>query len=59
MKAYEEVNVYIHIFSTSAQVGGEWSALRPGRFTPQGDPRYPLERSLDGPQNRSERRGEK
>jgi hypothetical protein len=25
---------YIHIFLTSALVGGEWSASRPGRFTP-------------------------
>jgi hypothetical protein len=34
MKAYGGVDVYIHIFLTSALVGGEWSALRPGRFTP-------------------------
>jgi hypothetical protein len=34
MKAYEEVDVYIHIFLTSALAGGEWSASRPGRFTP-------------------------
>jgi hypothetical protein len=34
MKAYGGVNVYIHIFFTSALVGGEWSALRPRRFTP-------------------------
>jgi hypothetical protein len=27
------VDVYIHIFLTSALAGGEWSALRPGRFT--------------------------
>jgi hypothetical protein len=33
MKAYEGLNVYIHIFLTSVLVGGEWSALRPGRFT--------------------------
>jgi hypothetical protein len=26
--------VKIHIFLTSALVGGEWSASRPGRFTP-------------------------
>jgi hypothetical protein len=30
MKAYVE----IHIFLTSALVGGEWSASRPDRFTP-------------------------
>jgi hypothetical protein len=34
MKAYRGVDVLIHIFFTSALVGGEWSALRPGRFTP-------------------------
>jgi hypothetical protein len=34
MKKYGGVGVYIHIFLTSALVGGEWSATRPGRFTP-------------------------
>jgi hypothetical protein len=34
MKAYGGVGVYIHVFLTSALVGGEWSASRPGRFTP-------------------------
>jgi hypothetical protein len=34
MKAYGGVDVYIHIFLTSALAGGEWSASRPGRFTP-------------------------
>jgi hypothetical protein len=28
------MDVEIHIFLTSALVGGEWSASRPGRFTP-------------------------
>jgi hypothetical protein len=36
---------------TSALVGGEWSASRPGRFTPW----HPLDRRLGGPQSRSER----
>jgi hypothetical protein len=35
MKACGRVDVYIHIFLTSALVGGEWSASRPGRFTPR------------------------
>jgi hypothetical protein len=35
MKAYGLVDVYIHIFLTSALAGGEWSASRPGRFTPE------------------------
>jgi hypothetical protein len=34
MKAYGGVDVYIHIFLTSALVGGEWSASGPGHFTP-------------------------
>jgi hypothetical protein len=34
MKAYEGVDVEIHIFLTSAVAGGEWSVSRPGRFTP-------------------------
>jgi hypothetical protein len=34
MKAYEEVDVQIHISLTSAVVGGEWSASRTDRFTP-------------------------
>jgi hypothetical protein len=58
MKAYRGVDVQIHIFLTSALAGGEWSASRPGRFTPGGkSPRYPLDRRLGGPQSRS-RRGE-
>jgi hypothetical protein len=34
MKAYGGVDIYIHIFLTLALAGGEWSASRPGRFTP-------------------------
>jgi hypothetical protein len=34
MKAYREGDVWIHIFLTLALVGGEWSASRPGSFTP-------------------------
>jgi hypothetical protein len=33
MKPYGGLDVYIHNFLTSALVGGEWSASRPGRFT--------------------------
>jgi hypothetical protein len=32
--AHVGVVVYIHIFLISAVVGGDWSAPRPGRFTP-------------------------
>jgi hypothetical protein len=35
MKAYGGIDVQIHIFLTSALVGGEWSASRPGHFTPE------------------------
>jgi hypothetical protein len=34
MRVDEGVDVYIHIFFISALAGGEWSASRPGRFTP-------------------------
>jgi hypothetical protein len=33
MKAYGVMGVYTHVFLTSALVGSEWSASRPGRFT--------------------------
>jgi hypothetical protein len=33
MKTYGGVDVYNHVFLTSALVGGEWSASCPGRFT--------------------------
>jgi hypothetical protein len=48
---------WMYIFLTSALAGGEWSDSRPCRFTPGGKShRYPLDRRLGGPQNRSERR---
>jgi hypothetical protein len=34
MRAYGGVDVYIHVFLTSALAGGEWPASRPGRFIP-------------------------
>jgi hypothetical protein len=34
MKTYGGLDVYSHAFLTSALVGGEWSATRPGHFTP-------------------------
>jgi hypothetical protein len=34
MNAYGGVDVYIHIFLTSALAGSEWSVSRPCRFTP-------------------------
>jgi hypothetical protein len=38
VKTYGEVDVQIHVFLTSALVRGEWSASRPGRFTPSKKP---------------------
>jgi hypothetical protein len=35
MNTYGGVDVHIHIFLTSALVGGEWSTSRPGRSTPE------------------------
>jgi hypothetical protein len=35
MKTYGGVDVQTHVFLTSALTGGEWSASRPGRFTPE------------------------
>jgi hypothetical protein len=34
MKAYGGVEVELHIFLTSTLDGDEWSASRPGSFTP-------------------------
>jgi hypothetical protein len=34
MKVYGGVDIYIHIFLTSALLRGEWSASYTGRFTP-------------------------
>jgi hypothetical protein len=34
MKAYGGVDIYIHVFLTTAAAGGEWSTSRPCRFTP-------------------------
>jgi hypothetical protein len=43
-----------HAFLILELYGGEWSASRQGRFTPQGkNPSHPLDRRLGGPQSRS------
>jgi hypothetical protein len=47
MTAYGGVDVYIHIFLTTALARGEWSDSRPARSTPRGkSPRYPLDREV-------------
>jgi hypothetical protein len=58
MKMYRKVDVYIHIFLTSALVGGEWSSSRPAALPPGRSPRYPFYRRFGGPQSRSGRYGE-
>jgi hypothetical protein len=42
MKTYGGVDVQIHVSLTSALAGGEWSASRPGRFTPGKEPPVPI-----------------
>jgi hypothetical protein len=60
MKPYGGVGVYIHIFLTSATVGGGRSASCLGRFIPREKiPEYSFYRSLGGPQNQSRPLGEK
>jgi hypothetical protein len=54
MKAQVGVDVWIHIFLTSALAGGEWSASCPGRFTLG---THWIE-GLGGPQRRSGQFGE-
>jgi hypothetical protein len=49
----------MHVFLTSALVGGEWSASHPGRFTPR--ERAPRTHWIGGwvvPESRSGRHGE-
>jgi hypothetical protein len=57
MKTYRAVYVYIHVFLTSALVGGEWPASRPGRFTPGKEPPVHIGYEAGASQNRSGRRG--
>jgi hypothetical protein len=58
MKTCRGMEVWLHVFLTSALDGGEWSVSRPCRFTPrETGPRYPLDRKQDGPQSRSGRSG--
>jgi hypothetical protein len=58
MKAYEEVGVQIHVFFTSALVGGDWSASHPGRFTSEKETLESLNRRLGVHHSWSGRYGE-
>jgi len=45
--AYWGAEVWLHAFLTSALDVAEWSASRPGHFTPrESAPQYPLDRRL-------------
>jgi hypothetical protein len=55
MKTCVGLEVQIHVFLTSVLDGGEWLASHPDRFAPAKQPRYPLDRTLYGPQSRSGR----
>jgi len=53
-----ELKEKLYSYLDSALDGGEWSASRPGLFTPWKEPLYPTKRGLDGPHRRPERFGE-
>jgi hypothetical protein len=58
LKFCSDVTLKFQVFFTFVLVGGEWLASRPGRFfEKERTPRYPLDRTLGGPQSRSERYG--
>jgi hypothetical protein len=60
MKMCGGVNVYAPPFLISTQDGSEWSASRPGRFTPRNNRRrYQSDGRLGGPQSRFGRCGVK
>lgn len=60
MKAYGRVKLQLHSLLTSVLDGGKWSTSRPERFTlGERAPRYPLDRRLEVPHNRSGQSGGK
>jgi len=59
MKTYEEVEVSLHAFLTSALHGAEWSASRAGHFAfRERTPGSNCIMRLGGPQSRSGRSGD-
>jgi hypothetical protein len=46
MKRFEEMQVYMHIFSTSAPDGGEYQMIATDAFLLENIPQYPLDRRL-------------
>jgi hypothetical protein len=42
METYGGVDIETDVFLTLAVFGGEWSASRPGRFTPGEEPQVPI-----------------
>jgi hypothetical protein len=56
VKAYVELEAYLHLFLTSALDRFEWSTSRLGRFTPRGKELFcTLNKGLDGPQRWAEK----
>jgi hypothetical protein len=54
-----EILVEVYVFLTSLLDGSEWSASRPGRYTPgERALSYPLNMKLSGPQSQSGGGGE-
>jgi hypothetical protein len=51
MKEYEEVEMYVHSFLTSALDGRKWSASRSGLFNPGNIPLVPVEWKAVWPQS--------
>jgi len=58
MKEYEEMEIQLYSFITTALDGGEWSALCPGHFSPQTKTLLPTEEGPNKPQRRYAHFGE-
>ena len=57
MKAYEDVDARIHIYTVTVLGWGRVASPTPGRFHPRGKPRYSFYRRLSEPQDQSGTKG--